>query len=180
MDDRVPWGTTPLSDEKRVFVECVQDILAATPGLRYGLILDRREIARRDPSVYALFLLETNPGNPSLSIELSDRAFVVRVNHQAFRRQRGSATRFECWVDRRCRDLERLLSGDLRLVHQTLIMLPMTSTLEVGDESRWHKIGSSTENGWVSVLLYLLPYGFLMGGRRTRVYSGWRSTGDDP
>ncbi len=166
-----------MSDEQRVFVECVQDILAAMPGLRYGMLLDRREIARRDPSVYALFLLQTKPGNPSLSIELSDRAFVVRVNHQAFRRQRGSATRFECWVDRRCRDLERLLGGDLRLVHQTLMMMPMSSTLEVGDESRWHKIGSSADNGWVGVLAYLLPYGFLMGGKRTRVYTQWLALG---
>ena len=173
MDDRVPRGAERLTDEQRVFVECVQDILAATPGLQYGLLLDRREIARRDASVYALFLLQTNPGTPSLAIELSDRAFVVRVNHLAFRRQRGSATRFEAWVDRRCRDLERMLTGDLRLVHQTLMMLPMSSTLEVGNDSRWHKIGRSAENGWVGVLSYLLPYGFLMGGRRTRVYSEW-------
>ncbi len=180
MDDRVPRGAEQLTVEQRVFVECIQDILAATPGLQYGLLLDRDEIARRDASVYALFLLQTNPGAPSLAIELSDRAFVVRVNHQAFRRQRGSATRFEFWVDRRCRDLERLLSGDLRLAHQTLMMLPMSTTLEVHDGSRWHKLGSTTENGWVAMLAYLLPYGFLMSGRRTRVYSNWLQPGDDP
>ena len=179
MDDRVPRGEEQLSDEQRVFVECVQDILDATPGLRSALLLDRREIARRDASVYALFLLQTNPGTPSVAIELSDRAFVVRVNRQAFRRQRGTATRFECWIDRRCRDLERMLSGDLRLVHQTLMMLPMSSTLEVGNESRWHKIGSSTDNGWLGVLAFLMPYGFLMGGRRTRVYSDWLQSEDD-
>ena len=29
----------------------MEDILAATPGLQYGLLLDRDQIARRDPTV---------------------------------------------------------------------------------------------------------------------------------
>jgi len=169
----------PLTDEQRVFVECVEDILAVTPGPQYGLLLDRDQfdVARRDPTVYAVFLLRVDPGcNLSLSIELSDRAFTIRVNRQAFRRSRGEATRFECWVERRCRDLERLINGDIRLVHKTLMTLPTSSTLEVGNESRWHKLGT-TRNGWLAILAYLVPYGFLMGGDRTRVYSQWWGSG---
>ena len=179
MHDRRPNTSKPLTDEQRVFVECVEDILATTPGLQYGLLLDRNhfDIARRDPTVYAVFLLRPDPGcNLSLSIELSDKAFTVRVNRQAFRRVRGSATRFECWVERRCRDLERMINGDIRIVHKTLMTLPTASTLEIGDESRWHKFGK-TENGWLAILAYMTPYGFMMGGQRKRVYSHWRGSG---
>ncbi len=155
----------------------MEDILATTPGLQYGLLLDRDQIARRDPTVYAVFLLRADPAcNLSLSIELSDKAFVVRVNRQAFRRVRGEATRFECWVERRCRDLERMINGDIRLVDKTLMTLPTSSTLEVGDESRWYKLGT-TENGWLAILAYLTPYGFLMGGERKRVYRQWITSG---
>ncbi len=177
MHDRLPDTREPLTDEQRVFVECVEDILATTPGLEYGLLLDRDQIARRDPTVYAVFLLRVDPGcDLSLSIELSDRAFTVRVNRQAFRRVRGEATRFECWVERRCRDLERMINGDIRLVHKTLMTLPTSSTLEVGGESRWHKLGK-TENSWLTILAFLTPYGFLMGGERRRVYKQWNRSG---
>jgi hypothetical protein len=176
--DRRPNTVEPLTDEQRVFVECVEDILATTPGLQYGLLLDGDLIARRDSTVYAVFLLRADPGcNLSLAIELSDQAFVVRVNRQAFRRVRGKGTRFECWVERRCRDLERMINGDIRLVHKTLMNMPTTSTLEVGNESRWHKFGT-TENGWLAILAYLTPYGFLMGGERKRVYKLWSNPGN--
>ena len=173
MHDRRSNISKPLTDEQRVFVECVEDILATTPGLQYGLLLDRDQVARRDPTLYAVFLLRPDPGcNLSLSIELSDKAFTVRVNRQAFRRVRGEATRFECWVERRCRDLERMINGDIRLVHTTLMTLPTSSTLQIGDESRWHKFGTN-ENGWLAILAYMTPYGFMMGGERKRVYSHW-------
>jgi len=177
--DRLPNASKPLTDEQRVFVECVEDLLASTTGLQYGLVLDRDQfdMARRDPTVYAVFLLRPDPGcNLSLSIELSDKAFVFRVNRQAFRRVRGEATRFECWVERRCRDLERMINGDIRLVHKTLMTLPTSSTLEAGNETRWHKLGTS-ENGWLAILAYMMPYGFMMGGERKRVYSHWWGSG---
>ncbi len=173
MHDRRPNTSRPLTDEQRVFVECVEDVLATAPGLQYGLLLDRDQFTRRDASVYAVFLLRADAGcNLSLSIELSDKAFTFRVNRQAFRRVRGGATLFECWVERRCRDLERMINGDIRLVHKTLMTLPTSSTLEVGDETRWHKLGTA-ENGWLAILAYMTPYGFMMGGDRTRVYSHW-------
>lgn len=175
MHDRLPTASQPLTDEQRVFVECVEDILATTPGLQYGVLLDRAQMGRRDPDAYAVFLLRPDPRcNLSLSIELADRAFTIRVNRQAFRRVRGEATRFECWVERRCRDLDRMINGDIRLVHKTLMTLPMSSTLEVGDASRWHKY-ATVENGWLAILAFLTPYGFVMGGERKRVYTQWWS-----
>ncbi len=174
MHDRLRNTGKPLTDEQRVFIECVEDILATTPGLQYGLLLDRDQIPRGDSTVYAVFLLRADPGcNLALSVELSDKAFTIRVNRQSFRRVRGEATRFECWVERRCRDLERMINGDIRIVHKTLMNLPTSSTLEIGDESCWHRFGT-TENGWLAVLAYMTPYGFMMGGERTRVYSHWR------
>ena len=66
----------------------------------------------------------------------------------------------------------RLAEGDLRLVHKTLMTLPISSTLEVGDESRWHKF-ATVDNGWLAILAFLTPYGFVMGGERKRVYHHW-------
>ncbi len=173
MHDRLRKTAKPPTDEQRVFVECVEDILATTPGLQYGLLLDRDQVARRDRTVYAVFLLRADPGcNLSLSVELSDKAFTIRVNRQSFRRVRGEATRFDCWVERRCRDLERMINGDIRVVHKTLLNLPTLSTLEFGDKSRWHKFATS-ENGWLAVLAYMTPYGFMMAGERKRVYKKW-------
>jgi hypothetical protein len=162
-----------LSDEQRVFVECVEDILASTPGLRFEVLFDPREIGSRDRSAFALFLIETNPTHDlTVSIELADTAFVIRLNGVAFVRRRGVASRFEWWVERRCRDVERMVAGDLRLSHQTLLNVPATTTLEAGHGSKWRKI-ASRENGFVAILTFLVPYGFLMGGKKEHLYGDW-------
>ncbi|MHC4081165.1 MAG: hypothetical protein ACYS15_02900 [Planctomycetota bacterium] len=163
----------PLTEEQRVFADCVDDVLASTPGLRYVVLLDPEEIGPRTPNVYAQFLLETSPDHDLvISIELEDRAFVIRVNGMAFARTRGAGTRFEWWVERRCRDLERLLAADLRITHRTLLNLPVTSTLEAGRGEKWRKI-ASRENGWVAFLSFLVPYGFILGGKKRHVYEHW-------
>jgi hypothetical protein len=162
-----------LSDEQRVFVDCVDDVLGSTPGLRYGVLLDPEQINRLTPDVYAQFLLETSPVHDlMISIELEERAFVIRINGMAYPRKRGVGTRFEWWVERRCRDLERLLAADLRITHQTLLNLPVTSTLEAGSGERWRKI-ATRENGVVAILSYLVPYAFVLGGKKQHVYEDW-------
>ena len=162
-----------LTEEQRVFVDCVDDVLASTPGLRYVVLLDPAEISRLTPGVYAQFLLETNPVHDLvMSIELAERVFVIRVNGMAFARRCGAGTRFEWWVERRCRDVERLLAADLRIAHRTLLSLPVTSTLEVGRGKKWRKI-ASRENGWVAFLSFLVPYGFVLGGKKQHVYTEW-------
>jgi hypothetical protein len=168
-----------LSDEQRVFADCVDDVLASTPSLRYGVVLDPEQINRLTPKVYAQFLLETSPvHNLVISIELGDRAFVIRINGMAFIRRRGVGTRFEWWVERRCRDLERLLAADLHVSHQTLLNLPVTSTLEAGSGEKWRKI-ATRENGWVAFLSFLVPYGFILGGKKQHVYEDWFAVDDD-
>ena len=170
-------GKESLSDEQLVFADCVEDVLTSTPGLHYAIFFDRIDIRSRDPSVYALFLVETNPTlNLAVSIELSDKAFVIRLNGMTFGRKRGLTTRFEWWVERRCRDVERLVGGDLRLVHQTILGIPLSTVLEAGNPKKWRKI-ASRENGWVAILAYLVPYGFLMGGKKERVLSEWFAVG---
>jgi hypothetical protein len=144
-----------LSDEQRVFIRCVEDILASTPGLN------------------AMFLVETNPVHDLvLAIELADRSFTVRVNGVSFTRKRGLGTRFEWWVERRCRELQRLVGGDLRVVLQKVLTIPVSATLEAGTGKRWHRIGSR-ENGWLAFLGFLLPYGFLLAGESRTVFEDW-------
>jgi hypothetical protein len=167
-----------LSDEQRVFADCVDDVLASTPGLRYAALLDPQAIGRRNPQVFAQFLVETSPVHDlALSIELADRAFLVRVNGMRFSRKRGVGTRFAWWVERRCRDLERLLGGNLRVTHQTLLNLPVTSTLEAGSGRKWRKI-ATRENGWIAFLSFLVPYGFVLGGKKELVFEDWFAADD--
>jgi hypothetical protein len=170
----------PLSDEHGVFADCVEDVLASAAGLRYAALRDPEEIGRRSPRVYAQFLIETNPVHDlALSIELTNRAFVIRINGMPFGRVRGPGSRFEWWVERRCRDLERMLGGDLRVAHRTLLNVPVTSKLEVkGGGKKWRTIATH-ENGLLALLSYLVPYTFVMGGKKQDVYEDWFVTADE-
>ena len=160
----------PLSDEQRVFVDCLEDILASVPGLRYGVFFEPQEIG---PEPYAVFVVQTNPAlDLTVAVELTGRAFVVRVNGLRFSRRRGVATRFEWWVERRCQDLERMIGGDLRIVQHTLLSVPVSSMLEAGDGDKWNKIGTN-EHGWLPLLSFFLPFSFLVSAERKTVYPDW-------
>ncbi|MHC5009123.1 MAG: hypothetical protein ACYTGF_17390, partial [Planctomycetota bacterium] len=100
------------------------------------------------------------------------------VNGTPFVRKRGRSSRFEWWVERRCRDLERMVVGSLRVTQKTLMNLPVSSTLEVGSGDKWRKL-ASFENGGLAVLAFLVPYGFVMGGKKQLVYEDWFETGED-
>jgi hypothetical protein len=168
-----------LTDEQRVFAECVEDILQSVPDLRYALVLDPAHFAGRDANMYAQFLIATNPAHDlTVAIELTDKAFVLRVNGIRFARKRGLATRFEWWVERRCKDVERMVAGSLRLTHQNLMNMPVTSTLEIGGGDAWRKFGSR-ENGLVAVLGFLVPYGFVLSTKKEVVYEYWCHAGED-
>lgn len=169
-----------LSEEQRVFADCVEDVLASAPRLHYARLLGPAEVKSRDRTVYAQFLVETSPAHDLvLAIELSNRSFIVQVNGMSFIRKRGVGTRFEWWVERRCRDLERLVGGDLRLVHHRLLTIPISSTLEAGNGEKWHRIGAR-ENGWLAFLSFFIPYSFLMTGQKSTVYPDWFSADPDP
>jgi hypothetical protein len=129
--------------------------------------------------MYAQFLIQTNPAHDlTVAIELTDKDFVLRVNGIRFVRTRGVATRFEWWVQRRCKDVERMLAGRLRLTHRKLVNMPVTSTLEIGSGETWRKF-AARENGLVAVLGFLVPYGFVLSTRNVEVYEHWFETGAD-
>ena len=168
----------PFSDEESVLVKCIGDVLDSTPGLRHSLFLDPQEIGSRDPTAFALFLIEHNPVlDLTVSIELVDRAVVIHVNELAFTRRRGATTRFEWWVERRCRDLERLVAGELRLVRRTIFGVPVLNGLEAGHGDRWYRIASIHNPVW-EILSVMMPYGLFAGAASQRVYPGWFDTGE--
>ena len=162
-----------LTDEQRVFVDCVEDVLASTPGLRYAVLVGRDETGNRD--AYATFLIQPNAAyDLTVAIELRDRAFAVLVNGKVFIRQQGFASRFDWWVERRCRDIERLLNGDLRLVETTVMAMTVSGTLQAGQGKKWHKIGAN-ENGWLAVMSLLVPYSFFMYREKRKVWPDWHA-----
>lgn len=165
-------GDAALSDELRVFAECIEDILAATPGLSYQR-LDPRPPRRGEPSPTVAFMIETNPVyDLSVWIELTTRSFILRINGRPYVQKRGRTTRFEWWVERRCRELIRLLEGDLRIEHETIATFPAMSRLLAGRDGKWKRI-VALENGWVAAISFLLPYGWLLGRTRTLEYADW-------
>lgn len=162
-----------LSDEAKVLLACIEDILQATPGLHYVRDVDAAA-ARRGDRPFATLIVETNPlCDLTLSIELGLRAFHVVVNGRRFTRERGRRIPFEWWVERRCRDVMAMVAGDLRVEAQSLLTYVLTCRLSAGSEKRWRAIGTF-ENGWVTALAFLLPFGLLLLMRqRTVVYSDW-------
>ena len=162
-----------LSDEQCVFVDCVEDILQATPGLRYAVFLDPADINSSDKTAYALFVIDTNPAfDLTVSIELTERSFTVRVGGISSACKRGKASRFEWWIERRCRDLARMLSGDLRVTQAMLLWIPVSSTLFTGRGKKWRKLGSN-ENGWFGLLSFFLPFGLLFTTEKSEVFGEW-------
>lgn len=169
-----------LADEEEVFIACVEDVLRSAPGLRYALLLDPQESRGTDPSTYAIFLVKTNPAlDLALSIELREKGFIVNVNETSFRRTRGFATRFEWWVERRCRDLEAMVRGDLRLTEKKLMSLPVSSLLEAGRDGTWRRI-CSAENPMIAVASAFVPYGFLMGNTIRNEFRDWYAAAEPP
>lgn len=169
-----------LTDEEEVFIACVEDVLRSAPGLCYAILLDPKEAGVSDSSAYAVFLVRTNPAlDLAFSIELRERAFVINVNETSFCRRRGFATRFEWWVDRRCRDLEAMVRGDLRLTHRTLLSMPLSSVLEAGGNGKWHKVGT-VENAMLAVVGAFIPYGFLTAGTNRLEFHDWHAAEDAP
>ena len=165
-----------LPDEERVFLACVEDILQETPGLHYALEVEP-SAARGGERAYATLTIETNPlCELALAIELWPRAFVVVVNGQRYLQKRGRASRFEWWVERRCRDLTAMISGDLRVERHLFISLTVTGTIAAGAGKKWRILGTY-ENGWAGVLPFFLPFGLFVTREKTVLYSDWFRVG---
>jgi hypothetical protein len=162
-----------LPDEQRVFLELVADILDAIPGLTYDVLLDPERIGSIDRSIYAVLPIETNPiYDLSVSLELAETAFHIRVNGMAFSQQLSSPSRLERWIQRRCRDVELLTGGDLKLKHQMFMGLPASTTLSARHDGKWREIGKR-ESGWIGAMSFFAPWGLFITHGDERIYRDW-------
>ena len=162
-----------LPDEERVFLACVEDILQAAPGLNYT-----RDVEPPSPSrngrPFATLTIETNPlCNLTCSLELGAKALAIVINGRRFDRKRGPAIPYEWWVERRCRDVMALAEGDLRIEINSTLAQVTACRLSAGGDHKWRVLGTY-DNGWISALGYLLPFGVMMLSREhTNQYSDW-------
>jgi hypothetical protein len=90
-----------LTREERVFVDLIDDVLRATPGLRYRLLLTEAQNDDGDAS-YAIFAIETVPAHDlTVSIELAPDEFRLRVKGDVFSQRVANRRR------RKQREVER-------------------------------------------------------------------------
>ncbi|MHC4428794.1 MAG: hypothetical protein ACYS0D_09390 [Planctomycetota bacterium] len=165
-----------MTDEQRVFVGLVEEILQATPGLRYQLHVQEVDT---DDEAYAAFEIATNPDlDLTVAIELAPREFRLRVNGDAFPIPLEGKRRIERWIERRCRDVERLVKGDLRIETETLFGKYLSSGVYVGPHGEQTEIADRDEGwGWIGLLGWLLPFGLSPLRRRNDVYRDWFDQG---
>ena len=165
-----------LSDVQRVFIELIEDVLQAAPGLRFHLLLGAEDLAGHSESTFAVFLLETNPEcDLSISIELTKIDFRLHVNGVSFVRSLGSLAPLHRWIDHRCREVQHLVAGDLRIREETVFALPTITAQESHADGRWRRI-AHREHGLMELLTLLLPVSFLVTGVRDSVYADWYAT----
>ncbi len=170
-----------LTHEERVFVDLIEDILRATPGLRYHVHLTEAQNDDGD-APYAIFAIETNPARDlTVSIELAPNEFRLRVKGDAFAHPVENRRRIDRWIDRRCRDVEHLVSGDLKIEVETLFGRYLSSDLYAGSEEDWEWAGDRDEGwGWVGLLGWLLPFGLSPMRTHETEYKDWFRLDQEP
>jgi hypothetical protein len=170
-----------LTHEERVFVDLIEDVLRATPGLRYRLHLAEAQHDDGD-APYAVFAIETAPAHDlTVSIELAPDEFRLRVNGDAFAQPVEKRRRVDRWIDRRCRDVEQLVSGDLKIVVETLAGRYLSSDLYAGSEDKWKELGEHDKGwGWIGLLGWLLPFGLSPTRIRETVHKDWYRVDQEP
>jgi hypothetical protein len=160
-DAPMPEPADFLAAEERTFVELIDDTLRATPGLHYDL----RLFAPGDGAdgAFARFAIATNPSyDLQVSIDLAPGDFRVRINGDVYALPLGTPKRMDRWIDRRCRDVDRLLKGDLRIEVETLFERYLSSGLFAGSGGRWVEIAERDDGwGWIGLAAWLLPFGLL-------------------
>ncbi|MHC5006141.1 MAG: hypothetical protein ACYTGF_02165 [Planctomycetota bacterium] len=169
------------SHEEGLFVDLIEDVLQATPGLRYDVHRpDARHDDRRAP--YAIFAIETAPAHElTVSIELAPDEFRLRVNGDAFAQPVEKRRCIDRWIDRRCRDVEQLASGDLKIVVETLAGRYLSSDLYAGSEEKWKELGEHDKGwGWIGLIGWLLPFGLSPTRIREIVYRDWYRVDQEP
>lgn len=164
-----------LDDEHIVFIECVRDILAVTPGARWHLVTDPEQLQRCKSPAFAVFIIETHPAlDMTVSLELGEKSFVIIVNGVTFRQRRKSDMSFDRWIDRNCRVVTRMTEGELRLTTQRLAGTPQRATLSVRRGGEWHEL-CKNESHPASIMGYLLPFGIglALSSEQTTEFPDW-------
>lgn len=185
-------ATEAWTEEQSLLVQLVHDVLAVEGGPDFHVIDDPLEMRGVPGDTLCIFLIETNPDlNLSVSIEIGDRAMRLRVNGvpYAFPRKPGhDAVR---WIDRCCRNVERLVaSPDLKVTREHAFGLTSSTALHVNSWSRrrsgrtkkWRKIGEKTVVLGVvtAALVHLLPFAILLDQEDERVYENWYGQSPPP
>jgi hypothetical protein len=161
--------------EERVFIDAIEDILRATSGLHYQKHLLDPEGDENPDGVYAMFTFETNPAYKlEVAIELSRDGFRVWINGEDFFHPVENRRRIDRWIERRCRDVEQLVKGDLKIEVETIFGRYLSTGLYAGCDNRWVEIAERDEGwGWIGLGGWLLPFGLLPLRTRETEYRGW-------
>lgn len=180
---RPPARDLSLSDEQHVFVDCIEDVLIATPGLTYHKLVDpaMTRLRARNTGAYAVFLIDTNPiYDLTVSIELMQSTFALVINGIRFPRRTSGERSFERWVDRCCRLVQRLTEGDLQLKHHVVLGVPQSTVLAVKRGSSVREL-CTNQSRWLRTLTWFVPFGVgaLISGDQQREYRNWYHAGED-
>ena len=180
-----------LTDDQRVFVGLIEEILQETEGLRYHRAVGAEEIAagregedeELDDGTYAIFVIDTNPLlDLAVSFELAERAIRIQVNEKTFAHKMDSSTakKPEKWMENRCRDVERMVSGNIKLIDDTFFGRVLATELVAGEDDKWHEIGDwDTGWGWIALLSWFVSFGLPITSEQETVYTDWFSSSED-
>ncbi len=170
-----------LTHEECLFVDLIEDVLRATPGLRYRLHLTEAQNDDGD-APYATFAIETNPAHDlTVSIELAPDEFRLHVKGDVFAHPVENRRRIDRWIDRRCRNVEQLVSGDLKIEVETLLGHYLSSDLYAGSKEQWKELGERDDGwGWIGLLGWLLPFGLSPMRTHEVVYREWFRVDQEP
>ncbi len=151
-------------------------------GVRYRCDASTDEInavyeAEDDEGTYAIFIIETNPAyDLAVSIELAEREFRICINDSVLVKKMTDADlkRPEKWIEKRCRDVDRLVAGDMKLEIDTFFDRPVSTLLYAGKGDKWHEIADRDDGlGWLGLLSFILPFGLSMVHSEETFYQNW-------
>ncbi len=165
--------------EERAFIDLIEDILRSTPVLHYQLHIFDPSERDEDDGAYAAFMIKTNPAYElEVSIKLLGDDFRLRVNGEEFSHPLENRRRIARWIERRCRDVEQLVKGDLKIEVETIFGQYLSSGLFAGSGDRWDEIADRDEGwGWIGLVAWLLPFGLSPLKSHETEYRGWFEVG---
>jgi len=161
--------------EEYLFIDMIEDILRTTRGLLYQLyIFDSSECCDND-GAYAEFKIETNPEYElEVIIKLFKDDFRLRINDEEFSHPLENRKRIDRWFERRCRDIEQLVRGDLKIEVETIFGRYLSSGLFAGSNDRLVEIADRDEGwGWIGLAAWLLPFGLSPLKSHETEYRNW-------